>query len=345
MENETSQIKADDLAEEHKAESISIREQASLAQKDEPPLHIVDPGSLGKIGSTVAGQGSAKPICFDEPSLEPSSEDPLGIKLHTHSPRAAQSQDMRNLVRDIFAVEHVVRVLFGEPKYKAARKQFFDGLLTTAKVGLSGPDYDVETGRLNLSLTQDEIADAFPVLRDALWRSYFVILVSFTLIFGLLGCILYYHLFVKHVFADHNKDLLDAVPAFPQICLALLWIPFGVPIGIFLEFIFRVGEKISYDALIAMNPGRWKPWRRTVGTLITGYVLAFILGVGAFQIGISNILLNDFISTRPWLSVAIGFVTGFTFPYVRDIVTQFKPERRDTAARGNEATSGRDGTK
>jgi hypothetical protein len=40
---------------------------------------------------------------------------------------------------------------------------------------------------------------------------------------------------------------------------------------------------------------------------------------------------HDFISTQPWLSIAVGFVTGFTFPYVRDIVTQFKPERRDAA--------------
>jgi hypothetical protein len=55
---------------------------------------------------------------------------------------------MRNLERDIFAVEHVIRVLFGEPKYKAERKQFFEGLFTTAKAGLCGTDYDIETGRL-----------------------------------------------------------------------------------------------------------------------------------------------------------------------------------------------------
>jgi len=29
------------------------------------------------------------------------------------------------------------------------------------------------------------------------------------------------------------------------------------------------------------------------------------------------------------LSLAIGFVTGFAFPYVRDLVQQFRPIRRD----------------
>jgi hypothetical protein len=271
--------------------------------------------------------------------LEPTDDDPTGIGLHTHHPRVARTSEMRDLIRDIFAVEHVIRILFGEPKYKAERKQFLKGLMTSAKAGLCGTDYDIEIGQLDLSLIQDKIADAFPMLRDALWKSYFYIVALFTLFFGPLGCILYYYLIVKHVFADHNKALLDAVPALSQICLALVWIPFGVPIGIFLEFVFRVGENVTYDGLLAINPGRWKPWRRTASTLITAYVFAFIIGVGAFQIGIGSILLNEFISTRPWLSIAVGFVTGFTFPYVRDIVTQFKPERRDASPRNGSANT------
>jgi hypothetical protein len=312
-------------------ESDAAADKKAAHQKDEhekdeppPPIDRVDHGGAANAAATP------KPACYDDAVLEP-ADDPLGIKLCIDGPHAAPTSEMRDLVRDVFAVERVIRVLFGEAKYKKARKRFFELLLTTTRIGLCGPDYDVEAGRLDLALTQDEIADAFPTLRDELWKSYFTIVGLFTLIFGPLGCVLYYHLTIKHAFSDHNTDLLAMMPALPQICIALVWIPFGVSLGIFLEFVFRMGENVTYDGLLAINPGRWKPWRRTASTLITAYVFAFIVGVGAFQIGIGSILLNDFISTRPWLSVAIGFVTGFTFPYVRDIVTQFKPERRDAA--------------
>src|SRR5712691_7617783 len=272
---------------------------ASLASSP-PKLTSVPPLPSRRDQLSISGaadaSGEPKPICFNDPTLEPSRDDPMSIGLHTLHPHAApQTREMRDLVRDIFAVEHLIRILFHRPEYRAQRKEFFEGLSYAAKTGLSGSDYDIEIGRLNLGLTQDRIVDEFPKLRDALWKSYFRIVVWFGLGFGVLGCLLYYHLFVKHVFADHNRALLDAVPAFPQVCLALVLIPFGVSVGIFLEFIFRVGEKISYDGLLAMNPGRRKPWERTASTLITAYVFAFIVGVGAFQIGIAGILLNDFI--------------------------------------------------
>jgi hypothetical protein len=214
----------------------------------------------------------------------------------------------------------------------------------TAQSGLCGSDYDTETGQLNLTLTKDDIADAFPKIRDAFWNSYFKIVALCSFFLGL-GCILYYYWIISPVFAAHNQNLLRSVPAFRQMGIALFWIPFGVTIGIFLEFVFRMGENVTYDGLILINPGRWKPWKRTASTLITAYVFAFIIGVGAFQIGIGGILLNDFISGQPWLSLAVGFVTGFTFPYVRDLVTQFKPERRDASPPGSNVSSPGGGNK
>jgi hypothetical protein len=138
------------------------------------------------------------------------------------------------------------------------------------------------------------------------------------------------------VFSEHNRALLQAIPAFAQICIGLVWIPVGVSFGIVFEFVLRTNDNITYEGLLTINPGRWKPWKRTFSTLITAYVFAFIIGINAFQIGIGGVLLNNFIvsgpSGQPWLSLAVGFVTGFTFPLVRDIVTQFKPERRDASS-------------
>ena len=112
---------------------------------------------------------------------------------------------------------------------------------------------------------------------------------------------------------------------FVSATIAILWIPFGVTLGAFLEFVFRVGDEISFDRLNSINPGRWNPIQRFVNTVITGYCFAAILGVGALQVGVANLLLNDFISTKPYLSLAIGLVTGMSYPYVRDIIYQFRP--------------------
>jgi hypothetical protein len=280
-------------------------------------------------GAGIAGQLNPKPVFFSGALLEP-LEDPAHIRLFA-DPDNTPTPAIWELVREIFAVARQIlrqiRVLFGSPKYKKERVGLYTTLLSSAEA-LCG-QYNIEAAWLNIAETKNEISDEFPTLRDELWKSYLTITVCFALTLGPIGCAIYYHLLINHVFSDHNTTLLKQAPAFPQLCIALVWIPFGVAIGIFLEFVFRVSENLTYARLLAINPGRWKPWRRTASTVITAYVFAFIVGVGAFQIGIGSILLNDFISTRPWLSVAVGFVTGFTFPYVRDIVTQFKPERRD----------------
>lgn len=297
-------------------------------QPDSPVSRHVEPDT----GVQPGPARGAKPKCFDVASLD-SEDDPKGINIPLHDPSAPLTPEMRSLLFDIFAVERTIRVLFADQKYKEQRRKCFDGLVKTAKVGLCGTDYDVEMGRLDLALTRNDVADDFPKLRDELWTAYVMGIVRLGLVCGGIGCLLYYELFVAHAFSDRYKALLDAVPVLPQIVIALFWIPFGVPIGIFLEFVFRVGDNITYDELLTFNPGRWKPPSRTINTWVTAYVFAFLLGVGAFQIGIGSVFLNDFITGRPWLSVAIGFVTGFAYPYVQDIVTQLKPERRDAAPR------------
>jgi hypothetical protein len=285
--------------------------------------HFAAGGVLGAAqpgAQLVDVEQPGKRKVFEDAFLAP-PEDPAGINLKPSHPRVEHSREMGALVRDIFSVERIIRVLFCEEKFRAERYRFFEGLLISAKAGLCGSDYDIKTGELDLTLTKDEIADTFPKLRDETWKSYLLV-VAYFLIFGSIGGALYYYLLISKI---QNAALLQQMPL-PQICIALAWIPVGVAIGIFLEFVFRMGEKVTYDGLLAINPGRWQPWKRVVSTLVTAYVFAFILGINAFQIGIANIALNDFVKDKPWLSLAIGFVTGFTFPIVRDIVTRFQPE-------------------
>jgi hypothetical protein len=117
-------------------------------------------------------------------------------------------------------------------------------------------------------------------------------------------------------------------PSWFPIALAVFLIPVGVVIGLFVEFVLRVNDDIPYEALIGINPGRWKPIARSVNTLVVAYVFAALLAMGALKVGVGNLLLNDFMGSNPGLSVAIGFITGFAFPYVRDIVQKVKPTTR-----------------
>ena len=68
------------------------------------------------------------------------------------------------------------------------------------------------------------------------------------------GCALHYHLLVQRVLADHNVALLALVPMFPQIYIALVRIPFGVAMGLFLEFVFRMGENVTYEGAMSSLP-------------------------------------------------------------------------------------------
>jgi len=170
---------------------------------------------------------------------------------------------------------------------------------------------------------QNNIAESFPALRNFFWKRYAVILLLCAALAGPSGGLLYYAALAGlwTVPRPSNGQFFVFVSA----TIAILWIPFGVTLGAFLEFVFRVGDEISFDRLNSINPGRWNPIQRFVNTVITGYCFAAILGVGALQVGVANLLLNDFISTKPYLSLAIGLVTGMSYPYVRDIIYQFRP--------------------
>jgi len=95
-------------------------------------------------------------------------------------------------------------------------------------------------------------------------------------------------------------------------------------VGALAEFALR-NERLSFDQLLYFDPARWSPGERLRIVSIVGYIFAFFLGVNAVQVGLGTILLNDFIGPKPYCSLAIGFITGFAFPYVREILFQLRP--------------------
>lgn len=98
--------------------------------------------------------------------------------------------------------------------------------------------------------------------------------------------------------------------------------------GVWIEFGLRMQAGLEFDQLLRMDPSRWRPRQRLAITIGTAFVFAFLLASNAIQIGVGNLLLNDFLRKSLWLSLAVGGVTGLAFPAVMAIVFQMRPSPR-----------------
>lgn len=272
----------------------------------------------------ATGQPAAERTVFFDRVLLISPEDPRRID----AVRAADSSDppeaMRRLLADIDQSARVISKVFANSL--AQRRLLFEELHMTADLGLRGARYSVADALTNLAEIQGHIEDAFAVARDYFWRrnGWFVIVGLGPLIVGAVLLWAAQH-GLWQIPAPDAKGVFDIHVA---TAIALLWIPFGVAVGLFLEFAFSVDRDLTYAELQKLNPGRWRPGQRLANTVMAAYCFAAVMGIGAFQIGVLNILLNEFITTRPVLSIAVGFVTGFSFPYVRDLLYKFRPVQR-----------------
>jgi hypothetical protein len=233
-------------------------------------------------------------------------------------PPPAAYRDLRRQIED---VARLVRTLFQDDKVRL--RKFLLQLHLTADSGLRGTNSNLDIGLDNLQDVKNNITDEFPAVRGKIWWSNF----------GLLLGVIVATMVASGIYRYFTQSWFPAASTtsvWPSLELALFLIPLGTAIGLFVEFIFRVNDDIPYEQLRAINPGRWRPFQRAFNTILVGYIFAGILGIGAFQVGVGSVLLNEFIDKKPMLSLVIGFVTGFAFPYVRDLVQQFRPVRRDS---------------
>jgi len=250
--------------------------------------------------------------------------DPRRIDL-VRAPNAGDPPaPMRALIQEIGEFGRVIARVFEEAL--PTRRDLFEQLHKSADLGLRGDGYSVEAALSNLAELKGMIADAFPAARDRFWSRNFAFLL-WTLLPTALGGVVYALSLCGSRFVPPPSQAGRFAPSVAGV-LALLWIPFGVAFGLFLEFSYSVDRDIPYEDLQGINPGRWRTRQRFVNALLTAYCFAALMGLGAFQIGVLSILLNDFATTNPFLSFAVGFVTGFSFPYVRDLIYRFKPVQK-----------------
>jgi len=275
------------------ADEVENEEEPPAREEDDPASH---------------------PVYYEAVSV--ADDDPSRLKFRRPPTAEAPPPAVRAMRRQVEDVSRLVRILFQDDE--ARRKQFVGQLKEAAESGLVGPNSNVEIGLENLQDVKDGIADAYTAIRSKLWRANLVLLGSAIACCGIASAAF---LFLG------AQSLWLATSGWPMYIAIGLMIFLGTMAGLFLEFIFRVNDDIPYDQLRAINPGRWKPLHRAMNTTIVAAIFAAILAAKIFQVGVGSVLLNDFV-TKSWLAVVIGFVTGFAFPYVRDLVQQVRPVSR-----------------
>ena len=107
-----------------------------------------------------------------------------------------------------------------------------------------------------------------------------------------------------------------------------IWIPAGAAICVWGEFALRMQGGLAYEQLLNLDPSRWRPSQRLIITIGIAFIFAFLLAFDAVQIGVGNLLLNDFAKKTPALALAVGGITGLAFAAVRDVIFRTRPDER-----------------
>jgi hypothetical protein len=245
-----------------------------------------------------------------------SGSPPEALRLLTH-----EIQEVARTIVTVFADDHELR------------KSLFNELHVTADTGLRGPNYNVEAGLDNLAEVKNRIADQFPSVRTRFWKKYgFYVLVCVICLLPLGGAVYLLSEWGGSLIPTRQSD--GNYHPLVTLLIALFWIPVGTALGLFLEYAYRVDTVIPFERLQSINPARWDPIQRFVNTVMSGYVLASLIGIGLFQVGVSSVLLNEAFTTKPYLALVIGFVAGFSSPYVQDLINQARPVVRTNNAGG-----------
>ena len=260
---------------------------------------------------------------YTEIRLSPSAADPRRLEYVAAKGAAKVPDDMVALREDFSRTARVASVLFEDQA--DTRKQIFLILHAGADRGLRGPDYNIEDGRSNLVGAKEEMTDLAYKVRDRRLKQYTWLLVVIGIVPLLLGAAIFLTNGFGYLTQPAAGQAYD--PIFIWV-IAALWIPAGAAICVWGEFALRMQGGLSYDQLLNLDPSRWRPGQRLLITIVISFIFAFLLAFGAVQVGVGNILLNDFATKTPALSLAVGGITGLAFVTVRDIIFRIRPEER-----------------
>jgi len=263
---------------------------------------------------------SEKMSYYDEIAISPSPDDPRYLVYIASKGAAPPPDDLISLRNGFSQVARIVRILFNDDL--PTRRHLFDNLHRAADRALRGPEYSIVDGASNLADVREMVTDLALKIRSDRFQHYNKLLCWLGVLPALLGFILLKTegFGFKSSLSIANFDIVD-------LAVVSLLLVSGATICVWAEFVLRVHDDLDFDQLLKLDLGRWQPGQRVVITIVVSFIFAFLLRYNVVQVGLGGLLLNDFTRT-PEFALAIGGVTGFAFPAVRDIMYRLKPEER-----------------
>lgn len=284
------------------------------------------------------GEGKTNGIVYFDNVQIDSTVDPSHLNYTRAKGSGSLPTNIREFQREIDSVAHITVLTLTSRRSLQDRLDVFSRLVDAARIGCCGPNYDLAAGKDELAAAKQALEDVGYVIRGRWFWRYTGLLALASIFCGLPGAFLLFYgipegwLFTAaqlKALGLQNLTIIGDDKHYPLalcIMVSAFWIPFGCAVGIWLEFALRTDSGISSESLILLHPGRWNPGQRIALTTGISYVFAILLGFNIFVVGLASIVLNDFVTTKPYVSFLIGFITGFGLPFVRDMLYKVKPE-------------------
>jgi hypothetical protein len=253
---------------------------------------------------------------YDEIKLEP-PKDPRRLVFVATAGAPAVPKEVTDLRESFTKLARVINIFFiDDPK---ERTSLFGELHMAADRGLRGPEHNLEDGKSNLEEVKIAAVDAAPVVLRRQLDAYRKIA-----FWGFLPLLLALIQIQVDPFKFQGSDYATLL----KLGTTGLLLVAGCAFGLAAEFILRAQDTPSFDDLLNLDPGRWRPTERLFMTVVIAAVFAFLLQYDAVQIGFGKVLLNEFATEKPELAVLVGGITAVAFSSVRDIIYRLKPEEK-----------------
>lgn len=271
-------------------------------------------------GQAETSPTELRPIFYKEIELSPSPSSPRRLVFIAAQDAPKPPDELLVLRQDYERTARVVSVLFEDGS--KARKDIFMLLHQAADRGLRGPEFSIEDGHANLAEVREAIVDFAHKVRDRRLRKYTLLLI----LCGIAPFFMGIAVLLTAGFGWFNRPA-PGEPYDPLFAwsLAALWIPAGAAMCVWAEFALRMQAGLSYEMLLNLDPGRWRPGQRLLITVGISFIFAFLLAFDAVHVGVGGLLLNDFAKKTPAAALAVGGITGLAFPMVQDVIFRIKP--------------------
>jgi hypothetical protein len=258
--------------------------------------------------------------------LWPSQEDPREMVFVTGEGSPKPPPDMVALRTEYGRLARLTAILFDTDK--KARSDLFAKYHAAAYIGFIPKDYSIADCKANLLEMQDTLVDKAHELRTTRLAEY----TKLMCLFGMAPVIAGLMLFATNGFGlfPHRPDAGDNYQGWVAWILALLFVPAGAVISVWLEFALRMSGGLTYDHLINFDLGRWNPMQRLQISVGTALVFAYLLAEGFVSFGFNGVRFEDFAGKTPTLALAVGGITGLAFTAVKDIIFKLRPVERGT---------------